>query len=342
MVVDTDSICINIGDYIQALAASQFFDKIDVYIQREKMNSYQGDPVKMIMNGWYMHHPKNWPPSNRINPLFVSFHINSTVKEQMLSDESVNYLKSHGPIGCRDIYTMNLLKSKGIEAYFSACLTLTLGFKYKFDEERNGKCYFVDPFLGDVWNVKWILRSALYTLFHSKRVFLQKQRMFSVEDSKNIIKQLLKASRFYMMYHKVFDRKILEDAIYINHESEMIKRNYPSDIEKLKYAESLVKKYAQSSLVVTSRIHCALPCLGLNTPVIYLNNSSLGEMSSCRLDGLLDLFTVIDCANNILVPLFQINGKIRSSHDFINNRTYKKYVSRLIKQCQEFVNSSLY
>ena len=89
---------INVGDYIQAIAASQFFDHVDMYIEREHLNSYKGEPVNMIMNGWFMHHPENWPPSNFIHPLFVAFHINSSVEESMLSDESIAFLKLHDPI----------------------------------------------------------------------------------------------------------------------------------------------------------------------------------------------------------------------------------------------------
>ena len=50
MVVDTIP-CINIGDYIQAVAASQFLSKTDTYIERERLSSYRGEPVKMILNG---------------------------------------------------------------------------------------------------------------------------------------------------------------------------------------------------------------------------------------------------------------------------------------------------
>lgn len=118
----------NIGDYIQALAAARFFPgKHDGFIQREKLKEYDGEECKVIMNGWYMHNPVQWPPSGRIHPLFVAFHINATAAEELMSDESVSYLKRHQPIGCRDYFTRDLLLSKGIEAYFSGCLTLTLG-----------------------------------------------------------------------------------------------------------------------------------------------------------------------------------------------------------------------
>lgn len=68
---------VNIGDYVQALASSQFLPSVDGFIERERLSSYGGEVSKVIMNGWYMHHPKNWPPTPNIKPLFVAMHINS-------------------------------------------------------------------------------------------------------------------------------------------------------------------------------------------------------------------------------------------------------------------------
>ena len=40
----------NIGDYIQSLAARQYFnDKIDVFLNRECLNLYGGENVKIIL-----------------------------------------------------------------------------------------------------------------------------------------------------------------------------------------------------------------------------------------------------------------------------------------------------
>lgn len=100
-----------------------------------------------------MAQPENWSPSKHINPLFVAFHINSKVRDSMLSKESIEYLKKYEPIGCRDTYTMDLLKGKGIDAYFSGCMTLTLGYKYKRKVCGN-KVYFVDPYYFTKWNIK--------------------------------------------------------------------------------------------------------------------------------------------------------------------------------------------
>ena len=71
---------LNVGDYVQALAASQYLPSIDGFINREKLPFYDGETCKIIMNGWFMHHPENWHPSDKIQPLFVSFHLNESVK----------------------------------------------------------------------------------------------------------------------------------------------------------------------------------------------------------------------------------------------------------------------
>ena len=83
----------NIGDYIQSLAAKQYLPQVDYYIGRDHLSEYNKEPVKMIMNGWYMSIPSNWPPSDLIDPLFVSMHVNKSAKDEMLRDEGVNYFK---------------------------------------------------------------------------------------------------------------------------------------------------------------------------------------------------------------------------------------------------------
>ena len=83
----------NIGDYIQALASSQFLPSIDGFVNRERLKDYDGDECKMIMNAWYIHDSTQWPPSDKIKPLFVAVHFNSSVIDTLLSDESIAYLK---------------------------------------------------------------------------------------------------------------------------------------------------------------------------------------------------------------------------------------------------------
>ncbi len=55
--------------------------------------------------------------------------------------------------------------------------------------------------------------------------------------------------------------------------------------ERFSRAEDLLRQYATSKLVVTSRLHCALPCLALGTPVVFVTDAP----DTYRLSGLRDL-----------------------------------------------------
>ena len=63
---------INIGDYIQALAAKQFLPSTDVFLERETdLKKYDGEEIKMIMNGWYMNHPRTGPHQKKSIPCLL-------------------------------------------------------------------------------------------------------------------------------------------------------------------------------------------------------------------------------------------------------------------------------
>ena len=121
----------NLGDYIQSIAAKKLIHERAVPIDREALNSYNGPITKLIMNGWFMENSKNWPPTDNIKPLIISFHINPIAVKNMLKPIGIAFFKKHEPIGCRDLYTQNVLTQHGVESYFSGCLTLTLKNKNK-------------------------------------------------------------------------------------------------------------------------------------------------------------------------------------------------------------------
>jgi Polysaccharide pyruvyl transferase len=131
---DTD----NIGDEMQSLAVRQFLPRVDSYIDREAMNGFVSTdgPAWTVLNGWFCHKPENWPPSEHITPLILSFHLSpapspwgatgAPATEIILGEPSVRYLRGFGPVGARDLPTLDLLKKAGIDSYFSGCMTLTL------------------------------------------------------------------------------------------------------------------------------------------------------------------------------------------------------------------------
>jgi hypothetical protein len=323
----------NIGDYIQSLAAIQFLPQVDRYICREELNNYTEEPIKLIMNGWYTHEPNAWPPSTRIDPLFVAFHINSVAKQKLTNKKSIEYYKRHEPIGCRDKNTAEILFTKGVKTYFSGCLTLTLGETFKSDN-LGDNIYFVDPY--------YCKRKDLISLI--KFVFLLSKKLtvilrISKKLNKSItLKAIIKTTSFYKLYNRLFTDEVLLKAIFIEHE--VSESDFESEIEKFNYAKSLLDKYSKAKYVVTSRIHCALPCLALETPVIYIENNNQTETSFCRLEGLIDLFNVISVNNfnfstNIQIP----KNKIGLDFLFRNKNNFKILRDDLINKCKAFINN---
>ena len=102
----------------------------------------------MVAFGWHMHPlydlRYDFPYHPNIRPLFLSFHVN---RLDMLTDEAQDYLRRHGPVGCRDWSTVFLLLSAGIDAFFSGCLTTTLDMLFPPREEAyrgNGVVAVID------------------------------------------------------------------------------------------------------------------------------------------------------------------------------------------------------
>tara|TARA_R110002012_G_scaffold64308_3_gene169065 strand:- start:27947 stop:28891 length:945 start_codon:yes stop_codon:yes gene_type:complete len=257
----------NIGDYIQSLAAKRFLPQIDKLVSRENLHK-ESDDLYVILNGWFMHHPENWPPSSSITPKFVSFHINEHAKKLMTSPEAIAYYKKHEPIGCRDKFTEKLLKDKGVDAYFSACLTLTL---VKEDYARNENS---DIIFSDILSHKNDTPEGDKAIWKKAR---NPHKIFIKSAKKKLFKKKTRK-----LIKKLVPFEIRDKAILISNQ------NFAATTheEKFEIAEELLAKYASAKLVVTSRIHVALPCLAFGTPVVFIHP----ERDTSRLSGLIELF----------------------------------------------------
>ncbi len=64
---------------------------------------------------------------------------------------------------------------------------------------------------------------------------------------------------------------VLEKAQFVTHNVDGYK--YRRHGYKLRKAIEILNLYASAKLVITSRLHCALPCLALGTPCLFLNPS---------------------------------------------------------------------
>jgi hypothetical protein len=307
---------INLGDYVQSTAAKQFFPAVNAFIPRDHMNSYDGDQVKMIMNAWYMDLPENFPPADKINPLYVSIHINTTVAEKMLTPASIAHFKKFEPIGCRDFYTRDMLQSKGINAYYSGCMTLTLGETYKRNNVTDD-VYFIDV----MYDSKTLPELIRQPLRFGKRIL--NGRALEFTHRKKILS-------------KYFDEDLLEKAIF---ETQIIP--YTSAKEGFKLADEFLKRLANAKLVVTSRIHTALPCLAMGTPVIFVNGGFKNKVDNCRFDGLFDFFNRIDVDDKANSTVnFEFSGdKIGMVSNISNKDTHIQFANELIAKCKSFATN---
>jgi hypothetical protein len=125
----------NLGDHIQVLASLGLIDRVAHppahYIDRDDeigscpSLAHQTNGYPIVLNGWFKTNGAEWPPSEQLDPLFIGFHIRLFQCPELLSPRALDYYRAHGPIGCRDQYTLDLLKAHDVETYLSHCLTLT-------------------------------------------------------------------------------------------------------------------------------------------------------------------------------------------------------------------------
>lgn len=278
---DTD----NIGDDILSYAASRFLPHVDYIIDREQLDIFapiEKEKVSVIMNGWFLYHKSHWPPSPYINPLFIGIHFSDKLSfgiiDSYLDGAGTDYLKTHGPIGCRDDATLHKMQIRNIQAYFSGCLTLTLN---KFsDVKKNNKFILVDV---------------------PENVY---QKVLSNIDENQV----------EVMTHDV-------DCSYNKQEW----RTRSAQVELL------LKKYQGAGMVITTRLHCALPCIALGTPVLLLINDNADTQAR--------MGSFKKYVHNCTIKEF-LNDEINWKEKFSNPDRYLEIRKQLIDICTDFVENT--
>lgn len=330
LIYDSHSDHFNIGDYIQSLAARQFLVEPPILVNRENLNLYSGEDLKLIMNGWFLYELQNWPPSRQIDPLFVSFHLNSTAYSILERKEVVAYFKTHEPIGCRDIPTMEKFNEYGIQAYFSSCMTTTLGETYS-SENKTGKIFIVDPYIKLSTSPAGLISTAVELLSSFQNISkINKKRGLT-----HTLRDLFITAQFYREYKRLLTADQLVNAEYTTHY--LPDSKFLTEESRFEYAKELLAKYAGAALVVTSRIHCALPCLGLGTPAIYIKDVEDEEISTCRLDGLLQLLNVVNYDSGQFSSK-DVNLNTNRLVDIKNKPAYVDYKNKLVAACKNFIS----
>lgn len=155
------------------------------------------------------------------------------------------------------------------------------------------------------------------------------------------LKKRIHACRFYRTYRKIFTEETLLNAEYITQMSKKYLSDYRTDDDRLNEASRLVRKYAKARMVVTSRIHCALPCLGVGTPVIFTENLGQTPKKACRMGGIRDFLNIISFSREGFEYNFEYDTKRKISASTVpaNKDLWKPYAEALEKTCRNFINA---
>ncbi len=290
----------NLGDYIQSIATKEIIGEDSIGLDRENLHIYYGPNVYLIMNGWFMQNSRNWPPNPRIKPFFISFHINPSTKNNLFSKKGLEYFKKHEPIGCRDIYTHNLFQKRGIKSYFSGCLTLTLNNKKKHFKKEG------------------VL--VIGALDRMKPKILLKNLFFET------IKYPYKLFKYYRSKKRLDNFLIKTGFPKVSFKSQIVDFNQNGEKQRNLLAKKQLNLIAQSKLVVTSRLHAALPAIAYGSKVIFLKDGLEHINHQSRLRGISDYF--YSCNTEDLNSLSLIDVKPKKDH-----RNIKK---KLIESIDEF------
>lgn len=206
----------NLGDDIQSLAAKKLLPRVDGGVSRERLK-HPDAPGVISMNGYFLG-LCDWPPSPDLQPFFFAFHVTPGSVAKICSPEGIAYLKRHEPIGCRDRGTMDILRSYGVDAFYSKCVTLTLPRRKESPSAAEGKIYMVG---------------------------LSKAAVQAVP------------------------RHIRKSAVVVDQAKLRLPFLSPDLKEQL--AQELLDVYARTaSLVITSKIHCAMPCIAMGIPTVFI------------------------------------------------------------------------
>jgi len=251
----------NIGDDVQTLAMVDLVNRLRpdidvVLVDRERLDDPAvADLDGLICSGWFLYDVNHWPPAHP-RALFVSMHVTTrnnsaaTLFHPLLSSY---YNQQAGPVGCRDKGTQERFAAIGVDAYYSACATLTLRSDTLKPVSGKGSILAIDPFY--------------HTTFDWDYQNLQLKRLIPPEDQHRIVRMENRMPQLASLDH----------------------------VSRMQAAREYVDAIAAADVVITSRIHAALPAVAVGTPVYFPVTGYDRDASNMdRFDGILSFFHVLE------------------------------------------------
>jgi len=231
----------NLGDDMQSFAASQHLPRVDSLIIRERISEARvPSGTRAIMSGWFMHNTRYWPPNKNIRPLYVSFHARPPRTRKFMESICDKVLGLGSVNGCVD-----------------------LAFKEHYDSFGPIGCR-------DEATARAFASIGVDAFFSGCLTLTLPRKQLSRSDTTVFV------DPFGPFPHDCYNPLLwLSLPRELRRKSERFTHLYfGRNIEKrMARVESTLELYEQAGLVITSRLHVALPCVALKTPFIFISNN---------------------------------------------------------------------
>ena len=153
----------------------------------------------------------------------------------------------------------------------------------------------------------------------------KKKKICLVDVSQDVIKKVTDNTKYNVeiLTHSLKPQEIKEKSVK----------------ERMDDVENLLKKYQESKLVITTRLHVALPCVALGTPVMVLHKEFFDEDRLGTFFYLFTNYTEDEFLNMDVSKL--IESPKANNHEYKKIRkSVDKVCKQFIKQCEKVLNNS--
>ena len=285
---------LNIGDDIQSLAAQQFLPTVDFLVDRDAQDNpnafllykeiimeskvvrplasinalhtftaLKPRTLKMISNGWFDGRVTHFPYHPTLDPLYLSFHLNES--KELFQTKTYSEMK----------------KEARLEDGLLTSLT-------KINVMRQH-----EPIGARDLHTLNLMRQNGIEAFHSSCLTLTLLPQCSIQEQER--QEILVVDAHISeaeLYKRLVPVHIKNNACLISH----CMKKYLPFAKKQEIAKGLLQRYQKAKLVITSRLHCALPCIAFRTPVCFLMKNMNND---CRFD---DTFRKLFATDGTALP----------------------------------------
>ena len=334
--------CRNLGDYIQELAALRFLPRCDAIIDRDRLSGYSGaEELCIIGNGWYDLSDGRHCYSQLIRMCPVSIHQHGPDLSQ--APRLTAWLRRlggtlpHG-VGCRDLYTMELFRRHGIPAYFSSCLTTTIDLGQLEEKVRRLFRQFQrhQKPTADYLELRSRLQDLMRPLEHGHYLVTCDVSMAGMYNAAGWFVPEHAGHVATGWHHHAWALRRLRTLLAPYHTYPAVRLTHciSSQLtpwEGLATAYEVLRIYSHAALVVTSRLHAALPCLALGTPVLLL-----GE----RFDTRTRTYCDQNMVNFMEIETLSEHCDMQEGKKIVNPGKFRAYAEQLVATCTAFVQNT--